>query len=138
MLSLDSLRFTGSGSFSAMAVVREARHTLGFWCFIFKPLTMLLYIYLGPMHDLVGFRCSVCQPYHLPLLPGQHFTDSSNSQRKKVISNRRFLSTKSKKIKKKLKKRKKFKNSKSTKKVITKKIVEIFGFFGFFEFFLKI
>ena len=66
----------------------------------------------------------------------------SNSQipqipkEKKVISNRRFFSTKSKKnskIQKKLKKRKKFKKSKTKKqKCITKKIVEIFGFFEFF------
>ena len=48
-----------------------------------------------------------------PGLPGQHFTDSSNSKIKKVISNRRFLSTKSKKIQK-------VKNSKSPKKSYNK------------------
>ena len=132
MLSLFSLRFDESGSFSAMTAVREARHTLGFWCFIFKPLTMLLYIYLGPMHDLVGFRCSICQPYHLPLLPSQHFTESSNSKRKKSYFKQTIFVYKIKKNSKKIKKEK---NSKSPKKSYNKKIVEIFGFFEFFGFF---
>ena len=67
-------------------------------------------------------------------------TKVSNSQipqipkEKKVISNRRFFSTKSKKIQKK---EKKSKIQKVQKKVITKKIVENFGFFEFFKVFFK-
>ena len=66
MLSQDFLRFAESGSFElwVLNLFLRSRYRLwsvshfGVWCLIFKPPTTLLYIYLGPMHDLVGFRRS--------------------------------------------------------------------------------
>ena len=51
-----------------------------------------------------------------PGLPGQQFTDSSNSKTKKFISNRRFFAAKSKKFKN----FKKFKNSKKDTEMYNK------------------
>ena len=66
MLSQDFFRFAESGSFDLWVqnLLQRSRCRLwsvshfGVWCFLFKPPTTLLYIYLGPMHDLVGFRRS--------------------------------------------------------------------------------
>ena len=71
-------------AFTCISLMCEACHTLEFDAsYIFKPPTTLLNIYLGPMHDLVGFRHSEApssgetlinqligsQTYRLPIWP---------------------------------------------------------------------